>query len=35
VLALPGLRIRRAFSWVVPPGGAVGAAAQFQRYAVG
>ncbi len=30
---LPGLRIRRAFSWVVPPGGAVGAAAQFQRLA--
>jgi DNA-binding transcriptional LysR family regulator len=33
VLPLPGLRIRRAFSWVVPPGGAVGAAAQFQRFA--
>jgi DNA-binding transcriptional LysR family regulator len=33
VLPLPGLRIRRAFSWVVPPGGAVGAAAQFQRQA--
>lgn len=33
VLPLPGLRIRRAFSWVVPPGGAAGSAAQFQRLA--
>lgn len=34
ILPLPGLRIRRSFSWVVPPGGVVGAAAQFQRLAL-
>jgi DNA-binding transcriptional LysR family regulator len=33
VLPLAGLRIRRVFSWAVPPGGAIGAAAQFQREA--
>ena len=33
VLHLPGLRIRRTFSWVVPPGGVAGAAARFQRLA--
>ncbi|WP_005035719.1 LysR family transcriptional regulator [Holophaga foetida] len=31
ILALPGLRIRRTFSWVVPHAGLVGSAGQFQR----
>lgn len=34
ILPLPGLRIRRAFSWVIPPGGAAGSAARFQRLAL-
>nr|WP_320133554.1 LysR family transcriptional regulator [uncultured Holophaga sp.] len=35
VLPLPGLLIQRTFSWVLPPGGAVGSAALFQRLAAG
>ncbi|MBP1626902.1 MAG: LysR family transcriptional regulator [Holophagaceae bacterium] len=31
ILELPGLRIRRTFSWVVPHAGPVGSAGQFQR----
>lgn len=33
VLALPGLRIRRTFSWIEPHGGAIGSAVQFRRLA--
>jgi len=34
LLNLPGLRIRRTFSWVIPPGGLFGSAAIFRGLAM-